>query len=86
MSAKTIYTRVDIMHDMVHSYGLHLSYGKAWRACERALEEVMGDHALVYCSFKRAIWVQQQNLKLIRMFMSLGGFNQRVGILQANSC
>lgn len=53
MSAKTIYGRVDIMHDMVH-----LSYGKAWRACEHAVEEVMGDHALVYCSFKRAIQVQ----------------------------
>ncbi|KAL2505597.1 Uncharacterized protein Adt_21218 [Abeliophyllum distichum] len=42
-AAKTIYTPGDIINDMARTYGLTLSYGKAWRVREHALETIMGN-------------------------------------------
>lgn len=37
LSPKTIYTPGDIMKDMMNTYGVWMSYEKAWRAREQAL-------------------------------------------------
>ncbi|KAL2470596.1 Uncharacterized protein Adt_38732 [Abeliophyllum distichum] len=43
MDAKTIYTPRDIINDASKTYGVTLSYGKAWRARESALEKIVGE-------------------------------------------
>ncbi|XP_022895484.1 uncharacterized protein LOC111409704 [Olea europaea var. sylvestris] len=42
-SSRTIYTPKDICSDMLNTYGVYLSYSKAWRSREQTLKMIRGD-------------------------------------------
>ncbi|KAL2519329.1 Uncharacterized protein Adt_15576 [Abeliophyllum distichum] len=48
VSTRIVYTPADIVRDMMKTNGVSISYEKAWRACECALEIIRGDPEVLF--------------------------------------
>jgi hypothetical protein len=60
ISTKTTYTPSDIMNDMMNAYGVSMSYEKAWRSKEKALELVRGDPTESYGKLPEYLYMIEQ--------------------------
>ncbi|XP_022873501.1 uncharacterized protein LOC111392395 [Olea europaea var. sylvestris] len=89
ISTKTTYTPADIISDMMNTYGVSMSYEKAWRSKEKALELVRGDPTESYEKLLEYLYMIEQtnpgsftkietyqDNKFKYLFMALGAFIQ----------
>ncbi|KAL2480334.1 MuDR family transposase [Abeliophyllum distichum] len=85
VSTKITYTPADIISDMMNTYGVSMSYEKAWRSKEKALELVRGDPTESYENVPKYLYVIEKtnpesitrietydNNKFKYLFMALG--------------
>lgn len=60
ISTKTTYTPADIISDMMNTYGVSMSYEKAWRSKEKVLELVRGDPTELYEKLPEYLYIIEQ--------------------------